>query len=76
MKFPGIFIALSKPDKKTLDGLDQQMREYTAQAARGECHWICSSCGAGFPEGMPDKCLGNLEWCTATIQRDKAEASK
>ena len=73
MKFPAIFVGVGKPN---LDEMNAAMQEYTMKAARGECSWICSDCGASCATGMPDTCIGGVQACTNIIQRDKAEAFK
>ena len=75
MKFPGVFVA-EKDDKDALDEANKAMREWTAQAARGETGWICCDCGASFPDGMPDACPHGDSRCTEIIQRDKTDARK
>ena len=74
MKFPAIFVSSGKP--KNLDDMNAAMRDYTDKAARGECAWICSDCGASCATGMPDACIGGLQSCTDIIKRDKADALK
>lgn len=54
--------------------MDQQMRDWTMKAARGECAWLCSDCCCGDNAGMPDECIHGQEWCTQIIQRDKQQA--
>lgn len=56
--------------------LNAHMIEYTHQAARGECGWICSDCCMSDPEGMPDECFHGHQGCTEIIQRDKREAKQ
>jgi len=74
MPFPAIFISADTPEN--LDGMNTAMKEYTLKAARGECAWVCSSCGASCAIGMPDACIGGDQSCTDIITRDKAEAFK
>ncbi|HAL67338.1 MAG TPA: hypothetical protein DCP84_06640 [Pseudomonas sp.] len=57
-----------------LDGMNRQMRDWTAQAARGECGWICADCCLSDPKGMPDACFYGNAKCTEIIQRDKLHA--
>ena len=73
MKFPAIFISIGD---QNLDDMNVAMNEYTMKAARGECGWICSDCGASCSTGMPDACIGGVQTCTDIIIRDKAIASK
>lgn len=68
-----IFFATSETDK-VLQDINQQTQEWTMRCARGEEYWICSDCGCGFPEGMPDKCAYNDQRCTDIIIRDKQSA--
>lgn len=60
--------------KEVFSGMNQQMRDWTMKAARGECAWICSSCCASDQRGMPDECFGGVQWCTDIITRDKQHA--
>ena len=59
-----------------LEGMNKTTREWTLQAARGECGWICSDCCCSDPNGMPDECFHGHHGCTAIIQRDKRLAMK
>ena len=72
----GIFIAdVNGPDfSKTLEAMNKVTNEWTMQAARGECAWICSDCCISFPDGMPDACVHGSQWCTDIIARDKVDA--
>lgn len=74
MNFPGIVVAKGPVTPEFLSEMDRSMRAWTMQAARGECGWVCSDCGASWSEGMPDACAYDNASCTAIIQRDKAEA--
>lgn len=56
--------------------MDKQTQEWTMQAARGECSWICADCCVSFPTGMPDECAHGHISCTDIIKRDKADAAK
>jgi hypothetical protein len=57
-----------------IEELDRLTREWTYAAARGETSWICSDCGASFPDGMPDECAYGHESCTRILKRDKEKA--
>lgn len=57
-----------------LDALNAATNEWFAQAARGECGWICPDCCQAFPDGMPDSCCWGHQSCTDIIQRDKKAA--
>lgn len=57
-----------------IEGMNAETRNWTQQAARGECGWICSDCCSSFPNGMPDACDHGHQRCTEIIQRDKREA--
>lgn len=57
-----------------IEGMNKSMRDWTDQAARGECGWICADCCMSEPKGMPDECLCGHQRCTEIIQRDKREA--
>lgn len=57
-----------------IDGMNTEMREWTAQAARGECGWTCSDCCMSDQKGMPDTCFCDDPRCTEIIQRDKLAA--
>lgn len=59
-----------------IEGMNAETREWTDQAARGECGWICSDCCGSAPNGMPDECFYGDARCTAIIKRDKARAMK
>ena len=61
---------------KHVESMNQATREWTSQAARGECGWICSDCCCSDPNGMPDECFHGHDACTAIIQRDKALAMR
>ena len=58
----------------TLEHMNTEMREWTMQAARGECAWICADCSCSFSSGMPDECAHGHQRCTDIIMRDKANA--
>lgn len=73
----GILIVTTGSDEEVSEAvsrMDAITNAWTAQAARGECGWICSDCCMGFPDGMPDTCPHGDERCTRIIQRDKAHA--
>jgi len=57
-----------------IEGMNKSMREWTADAARGECAWACSDCCCGDDKGMPEACFHGHEACTQIIQRDKHRA--
>ena len=57
-----------------IEAMNKETRDWTAQAARGECGWICSDCCMSDPKGMPDECFCDDPRCTEIIQRDKREA--
>ena len=59
---------------KYLEQLDKATRDWTMQAARGECSWVCADCCYTFPSGMPDACVHDCAACTDIIRRDKREA--
>lgn len=59
-----------------IEVINQEMRAYTDQAARGECAWICSDCCCSDPKGMPDACFHGHAKCTEIIQRDKQFAMR
>jgi hypothetical protein len=59
-----------------IEGMNESMRAWTDQAARGECGWICADCCQSECKGMPDECLVGDERCTLIIQRDKRDAMK
>lgn len=59
-----------------LEGMNKDMHDWTDQAARGECGWICSDCCCSDPKGMPDACFHGHAECTAIIQRDKQSAMR
>ena len=59
-----------------IEGMNKATRDWTEQAARGECAWICSDCCLSFSEGMPDQCGVDDPRCTEIIARDKREAMK
>jgi len=69
--FPGVFVYQGGVDEKFLSEMDRLTQEWTMQAARGECSWVCADCCMTFPEGMPDACEHGLQGCTDMIQRDK-----
>ncbi len=73
----GIFIGASGVPfgfGETLEAMNTATRNWTAQAARGECGWICSDCCVSFSDGMPDEYPHGDQRCTDIIKRDKAEA--
>ncbi len=73
----GVFIGASGVPLtfgETLGAMNTATRNWTAQAARGECGWICSDCCVSFSDGMPDECPHVDQRCTDIIKRDKAEA--
>lgn len=74
----GIFIttATGKDLESQISAMDKATNAWTMRAARGECAWVCSDCCSTFPEGMPDACAHELEWCTEIITRDKNAARK
>jgi hypothetical protein len=59
---------------KHISEMDKATREWTQQAARGECGWVCSDCCYSWPNGMPDECEHVNQWCTDIIKRDKLSA--
>ncbi|WP_038995129.1 hypothetical protein [Pseudomonas putida] len=59
-----------------IEGMNKDMRDWTDQAARGECGWICSDCCCSDPKGMPDACFHGHAACTAIIQRDKQSSMR
>nr|WP_319527779.1 hypothetical protein [Pseudomonas laurentiana] len=59
-----------------LDGMNKAMRDWTDQAARGECGWTCSDCCCSDSKGMPDACWWGNQRCTEIIQRDKLRAMR
>ncbi|MDD2879700.1 MAG: hypothetical protein PHQ58_04620 [Rhodoferax sp.] len=70
---PGVFatVSIGKVAGQQLDTVNKATQEWTMQAAKGMCAWICSDCCASFPEGMPDACAHGHQGCTDIIQRDK-----
>jgi hypothetical protein len=74
---PALFVtSLSgKELEQHIQALDKATSEWTLQAARGECSWVCSDCCVTFPDGMPDACVHGHQSCTNIIQRDKRDAS-
>ena len=58
-----------------IERLDAETREWTAAAAKGEAPWVCSDCGATFPNGMPSDCVYGHRSCTEIIARDRADAA-
>lgn len=71
----GIFIVPADGNlDQTIAAMDKATSDWTMQAARGECGWVCSDCCCSFPEGMPDECAHGHQGCTDIIQRDKAAA--
>lgn len=67
------------PEKKLdqhIEKMNEGMRQWTDQAARGECGWICSDCCCSDPKGMPDECFHGHAKCTEIIQRDKHRAMR
>lgn len=74
---PGVFIAPADERlQATISEMDRLTTEWTMQAARGECAWVCGDCCCTFPAGMPDACEHGHQGCTDIIQRDKADARK
>lgn len=71
-----IFVTKTDDIDKTIDELNKTTTEWTMQAARGECSWICADCSCSFPDGMPDECAHGHQRCTDIIKRDKALAMK
>jgi hypothetical protein len=71
----GIFITTAENLDVTLHEMNHIIQQWTLQAARGECSWICSDCCCTFPSGMPDACIHGHDACTKIIQRDKEEAN-
>ena len=59
-----------------IEKMNQETRDWTAQAARGECGWICADCCCSDPKGMPDECFHGHQRCTEIIQRDKLQAMR
>lgn len=62
-------------NNQDIEEINKATREWTMQAARGECDWICSDCCVSFPGGMPDECPHGDVRCTKIIQRDKQQAA-
>ena len=74
---PGIFIAPAEQDlSTTIATMDKITQEWTMQAARGECPWICADCCMTFQTGMPDACAHGIQRCTDIIKRDKSDAQR
>lgn len=74
---PGIFIAPADESlAATIATMDKITQEWTMQAARGECSWVCADCCMTFPSGMPDACEHGIQGCTDIIKRDKADAQR
>lgn len=80
-----MFIKITAVEADTPEGIQEELkgvfasmnaatRAWELRAARGECGWICSSCCASDQRGMPDECIGGVQWCTDIIQRDKKQA--
>ncbi|MBD1555282.1 hypothetical protein [Pseudomonas typographi] len=57
-----------------INQMDKATRDWTDQAARGECGWVCSDCCYSWPNGMPDQCEHGIQSCTDIIKRDKLRA--
>lgn len=57
-----------------ISAMDKATRDWTAQAARGECGWVCADCCMSDQKGMPDECFHGHDACTQIIQRDKRDA--
>lgn len=72
----GIVIISTDDDQLDISTMDSYTREWTKEAAKGNCGWICSDCCCVFPEGMPDECAHGDELCTSIIKRDKAMSQK
>jgi hypothetical protein len=70
----GIFVTTKNSLEDQIEQLNQETRDWTMRAARGECYWTCADCGSGFQDGMPDECAYGDQRCTEIIMRDKAEA--
>lgn len=75
INFPGMFLTTEPLTPQFMDELNNATRDWTMRAARGECGWICSSCGCCFNEGMPDACAHGQQDCTDIIKRDKLAAA-
>lgn len=75
-EFVKVSVVPEKDFGKFVEGMNEGMRKWTDQAARGECPWICSDCCCSDVKGMPDACFHGHEECTRIIQRDKREAMK
>ena len=75
-RIPGVFANTSNrlDTEKALKSMNEATREWTTQAAKGNCGWICADCCTSFPDGMPDVCAYNDNRCTDIIRRDKALA--
>ena len=54
--------------------MDEAMRVWTNQAARGECGWVCADCCGTDNRGMPPECLHGQQFCTDINQRDRKSA--
>lgn len=68
-------IPASKLDSH-IESMSKATRDWTQQAARGECGWVCSDCCLTFSQGMPDQCGVDDSKCTEIIARDKRESMK
>lgn len=66
---------IDKSFDKTLESLNEAMRDWTRKAARGECAWICADCCCTVADGMPNECIHGNQQCTDIITRDKAESA-
>lgn len=69
-----IFITTAEALNETIEAMNKETRDWTMQAARGECSWTCSDCGSSFSDGMPSKCVYDISPCTDIIIRDKNQA--
>lgn len=69
-----VTVLLARDLPAHIDGMNREMREWTDQAARGECAWMCADCCCSDSKGMPDECFHGHASCTAVIQRDKRQA--
>lgn len=69
------FAATNGSNKEELIAhMNKVTSDWTSQAARGECGWICADCCSSFPKGMPDECDYGDDRCTGIIKRDKIRA--
>lgn len=70
-----IFLGEAASVEAAISEMDRITADWTAQAARGECGWICADCCMCFPEGMPSECAHKIQSCTEIIKRDKRDAN-